>query len=127
MNTRLLATILSVLFLSLIGCSHNPELQPPVDKPSPISPTVKTPPSPKQVDLCGYRTIRGVAVVQKILSQKTLFNFYPGDWRVVMSNTEANRQLKGQPISLGNELKAELNEPVSGPCTQVKLTFTLLD
>ncbi len=123
MKTPLIIFIISVLLLNLSGCGIAPKKKPTTPAIMHPAPIIKSQPKPKKVALCGYRTIRGLAVVQKIQSSKTFFNFYPGDWRVVMTKDETNKALKGKDLTLGSEIKAELKEPVSGPCTKIKLLF----
>ncbi len=134
MKPILLFSVLIFLILGINGCSSLPSPLTPSTPPTPDTPTPPKPDKPvtpvkktikpiSKVSLCGYRNIRGVAVVQKVQSAETLFGFYPGDWRVAMSTTERISALGNRTLTVGDEMKAELQEPISGNCKTIQLHF----
>lgn len=61
---------------------------------------------------CEFETIRGIAVLSARAKQELHFVFHPGDIPVTKSATDSD-----VPMSVGEEFKAILKVPVSGPCT----------
>ncbi len=122
-----LTFVISVLLVTLTGCSIQPEKQAPAE----TSPPVLKPPKPHEdsaivsppVGPCVYESTKGIAEVTKLSAQQVTFKFYPGDQYFKLPVSD----LQEAQLDLGQELKAIIRRPLAGPChnTEFELLSTV--